>query len=103
VPLVLLGLPDLLGAEGRQASPVAFGAAALSGCLAIGLAYFFWNYAISHLGSAHTSFYSNLTPIVALLTAWLWLGETLTLTQGLGAALAISGVVLARRHSRPLG
>ena len=102
VPLVLLGLPDLFGAGG-QAPPAAFLAAALSGTLAIGLAYFFWNYAISHLGSAHTSFYSNLTPIVALVTAWLWLGETLTVAQGMGAALAISGVVLARRHSRPVG
>lgn len=48
-----------------------------------------------------TSLYSNLTPAIALVTAWLALGETLTLQQAGGAALAVAGVVLARRHARP--
>lgn len=38
---------------------------------------------------------------IALLAAWLVLGETLTLQQAGGAALAVAGVVLARRYARP--
>jgi drug/metabolite transporter (DMT)-like permease len=35
----------------------------------IALAYFFWNYGVSQLGSARTALYSNPTPPVALPTA----------------------------------
>jgi drug/metabolite transporter (DMT)-like permease len=100
VPLILAGLPDLLA---RAAVPTgAWAAATASGALAIGAAYFCWNHGISQLGSARTSLYSNLTPPVALVTAWLALGETLTAGQAAGAALAIAGVVLARRHASPV-
>lgn len=99
VPLVLLGLPELTQA---QASPGAWIAAVLSGSLAIGLSYFFWNYGISQMGSARTALYSNFTPVIALGAAWLWLGETLTSRQGVGAALAIFGVILARHATRPV-
>jgi drug/metabolite transporter (DMT)-like permease len=68
----------------------------------IALSYFFWNYGVSKLGSARTSLYSNLTPAVALLVAWLWLGETLTTQQWWGALLALAGVVLARRYTSPI-
>jgi len=73
-----------------------------SGSFGIALAYFFWNYGVSKLGSARTSLYSNLTPPVALLVAWLWLGETLTAQQWWGALLALAGVVLARRYTSPV-
>lgn len=100
VPLILLGLPEL--GELRAASAGPWAAAVASGALAIGLAYFFWNYGISQLGSARTALFSNLTPPIALVTAWLTLGETLTTGQAAGAVLAIAGVVLARRHTKPL-
>ena len=100
VPLILAGLPDLTAMAPAPAGTWA--AAVASGALAIGAAYFFWNHGISQLGSARTSLYSNLTPPVALVTAWLVLGETLTAGQAGGAALAIAGVVLARRHASPV-
>lgn len=101
-PLVLLGLPDLVALRGACVSSTAWAAALFSGFTAIGLAYFFWNHGISRLGSARTSLYSNLTPLIALFTAWLVLGETLTRQQGWGALAAVAGVALARRHTRPV-
>lgn len=101
IPNILLGLPALLSPAGAEVSILAYGAGIFSGAFAIGLSYFFWNYGIGRLGSARTSLYSNLTPIVALATAWLWLGETLTWQQGVGSVLALLGVVLARKHTRP--
>ena len=103
VPLIVAGLPELAALDHAQISLAAWGGAVFSGAVSIGLAYFAWNHGISRMGSARTSLYSNLVPAFALLTAWLWLGETLTRQQGWGALLAIAGVALARRHTRALG
>ena len=102
VPLILAGLPQLAALDLRQISTAAWTAGVFSGIFAIALGFLFWNYGISRLGSARTSQYSNLVPLIALATAWLALGETLTLRQGGGALLVIAGVVLARRHTRPV-
>jgi drug/metabolite transporter (DMT)-like permease len=101
LPLVLLGLPDLVTLDRASVSAAAWAAAVCSGLFAIGLATLCWNLGVSRLGSARTSLYSNLTPPVALGVAWLTLGETLTVQQGWGALLAIAGVVLARRFTAP--
>ena len=102
IPLLLLAMPPMMGLDLQQISVTAWIALILSGMFGIALAYFFWNYGVSRLGSARTSLYSNLTPPVALLTSWLWLGETLTPLQWAGALLAIVGVVLARRYTYAL-
>ena len=72
-------------------------------CLVI--AYVVWYTGVQRLGATRTSAYSNLTPIAAMAIAWLWLGETVTLVQGLGAAAILGGVFLTRRSPvvlRPL-
>jgi len=63
-------------------------------CLVI--AYVVWYTGVQRLGATRTSAYSNLTPIAAMAIAWLWLGETVTLVQGLGAAAILGGVFLTR-------
>lgn len=102
IPLVLISSPTLVHLDWERVPLVAWLALVASGIFGIALAYFFWNFGVSQLGSARTSLYSNLVPPVALLTAWLWLGETLTPQQWLGAVLALAGVILARRFTRPL-
>jgi drug/metabolite transporter (DMT)-like permease len=101
IPLVLVGIPAMADLDWSAVSTVAWTAMALSGVFAIGLAYFFWNYGVAQLGSARTSIYSNLSLPAALATAWMWLGETLTPMQAAGTLLALGGVVLARRFTRP--
>ncbi len=102
IPLVLISAPALIRLDWAAVPLSAWLALTASGIFGIALAYFFWNFGVSSLGSARTSLYSNLVPPVALVTAWLWLGETLTLQQWLGALLALAGVVLARRFTRPI-
>ncbi len=101
-PLIIVGLPELAALDWRSVPTAAWGATLFSGVFAIGLAYQLWNYSVSKLGSARTAFYSNLVPVVALMTAWLGLGETLTWRQGQGVLLAVIGVALARRYTRSL-
>lgn len=99
IPLILLSIPPLAHLEWRTISLTAWSSLIFSGVFSIALAYFFWNYGVSRLGSTRTSLYSNLTPPLALLTAWLLLGETLTLLQIVGGLLALGGVALARRYT----
>ncbi len=99
IPLIILSIPPLLQLEWRSVSLTAWGALVFSGVFSIALAYFFWNFGVSRLGSTRTSLYSNLTPPLALLTAWLLLGETLTLLQLGGGLLALAGVALARHYT----
>jgi len=102
IPLVLIAIPAMANFAWGEVSSTAWLALILSGSFGISLAYFFWNHGVSKLGSARTSLYSNLTPPIALLVAWLWLGETLTGLQWWGALLALAGVVLARRYTAPI-
>lgn len=99
IPLILMSIPSLAQLEWQTISLTAWGSLIFSGVFSITLAYFFWNYGVSRLGSTRTSLYSNLTPALALVTAWLLLGETLTLIQLGGGLLALAGVALARRYT----
>lgn len=101
IPLVLLAAPAMASLNWGDVPVTAWVAVFFSGVFGIALAYLFWNFGVSRIGSARTSLYSNLTPPIALLTAWLWLGETLTIQQGWGALLALAGIILARRFAHP--
>jgi drug/metabolite transporter (DMT)-like permease len=67
-----------------------------SALLALAFSYIVWYTAVQKIGSARTAIYSNLTPIVAMIVAALWLGEQISGAQILGAALILSGVALTR-------
>ena len=64
------------------------------------VAYTIWYTAVRDIGSARTSVYSNLIPIVAMMTAVLFLGEPLGPRQIIGAILVLAGVALTRLRLR---
>jgi drug/metabolite transporter (DMT)-like permease len=97
VPLVVLGIPDLLTVRWSEVPLLeGWGAVAFAGVLALGLSYLLWYRGVHRLGSARTATYSNLVPVVALATAWPLLGEVPSWLQGTGAAVILAGVILAR-------
>ncbi len=67
-----------------------------SSIFALGVAYTIWYAAVRQIGSARTSVYSNVIPLVAMATAVLFLGEPLRLTNVLGATAVLLGVALTR-------
>jgi drug/metabolite transporter (DMT)-like permease len=67
----------------------------LQGLLIAILAMLLYNFAIRQLGSAQTAAFGALTPILALLGGFVFLGETLTLLKSLGVLIVAVGVVLA--------
>jgi drug/metabolite transporter (DMT)-like permease len=94
--LTLFSLPALLGQDWGAVGAGAWTGLAFSGALSIALAYILWYYSVRHLGGSRTAVYSNTVPIVALLVAWITLGETPTWVQVAGTAAILGGILLAR-------
>lgn len=99
IGLVLLGLPDMMRLDVMALSKQTWAAIIYAGVLSIGLGYMFWYYGVSELGNTRTSTYGNLTPVVAVLGAWIVLGEAPLLAQLVGAAIIIGGVTIAQSGS----
>jgi drug/metabolite transporter (DMT)-like permease len=94
--LFVVSVPSLAAQDWQTVTPLGWSLLVGSGILAIGLAYVIWYHGVEHLGSARTAVFSNTVPVVALLTAWLTLGEAPTPIQLVGAALIVGGVLLTR-------
>jgi len=94
--LVLLGVPTLRGVTLDRVTAAAWFGVAYAGIFAIGLAYVLWNRGIKTIGSSRTAAYQNLTPVVALVVAWIWLREVPTSLQITGAGIVLAGVYLVR-------
>jgi drug/metabolite transporter (DMT)-like permease len=95
--LVLAGLPALRFQHWPAVGAAAWAGIAYSGGLLIALGYVLWSIAVRRIGASRTATLINLNPVVALVAAWLLLGERLDAVQAAGAALVIGGVALTRR------
>ena len=96
VPLVIVALPEILALETTDISTSSWLALLYSSAMALVFGYLAWSWGVRALGSARTSLYVLLIPVVGMLTAWWWLGEQLTLLQAAGAAAVIAGIRLSR-------
>jgi drug/metabolite transporter (DMT)-like permease len=93
------------GLRGLQWTAVPAGAWAalvLSAVLALFVAYMIWYTAVQTIGSARTSMYSNVTPLVAMTVAAVWLGEPITIRKLAGAVAVISGLAVTKLERQPM-
>ncbi len=65
-----------------------------------GLGQSLLTFSLAHLPTAFSSVGYLVVPVMAALAAWAVLGEPVSPVQGLGAAIVVTGVILARRGSR---
>ena len=101
-PLIfVMGVPDLMRTDFRAVTPEVWLGVVYAGLLGIGLAYLLWYRAVERIGNNRTAVYSNLVPVAALITAWIWLGEVPTTLQLIGAAVILVGLTLARLAHSP--
>ena len=96
IGLVAAGLPGLSRTDFGRLSPLAWGAVFYAGFVSLTVAYLLWYRGVQRIGSARTAVYSNMVPVVAMLVAWLWLGERPTLLQVVGATVILGGISVAR-------
>jgi drug/metabolite transporter (DMT)-like permease len=94
--LVLVGLPDVSRLDWAAVSLNAWLAVAYASILSLVVAYLLWNRSVKAIGGTRTAIYMCLTPVVAVLGAWLLLGERPYPLQGIGAGFIIAGVLLTR-------
>lgn len=95
--LLLVSFPSLSSQNWRAAGATAWAGLFFSGVLAIGFAYIIWNHGVQKIGSTRTALYSNITPIIALLVAWIGIGETPRWGQVAGAVIIFAAIYLVRR------
>jgi drug/metabolite transporter (DMT)-like permease len=67
------------------------------------LAYLLLNYAFRFLPASRVSVFINLTPVVAVASAYVLLGERLTAAQGVAAVVVVAGVWLTNSGGRGAG
>jgi drug/metabolite transporter (DMT)-like permease len=92
----------LLDMSWSKVPAAAWLALVMSALLALFVAYMIWYTAVQTIGSTRTSMYSNVTPIAAMLTAAIWIGEPITLRKVLGTALVLAGLATTKLERQQL-
>jgi drug/metabolite transporter (DMT)-like permease len=100
VPYVLLAIPSLWRTDWAAVSAFTWGALVVSAALALAFCYIVWYAGVRTLGPSRTAIYSNVIPIVAIVSAAAFLHEPLTGVKIAGAAAVLAGVLLTRRAAR---
>jgi drug/metabolite transporter (DMT)-like permease len=95
--LIAAGMPELLRVRWTEVDPRGWAGLAYATVLSLVVAYLLWNRSVRDVGPSRTVIYMCLTPLVAVATAWLLLGERPVPLQAVGAVLIVWGVLLTRR------
>lgn len=93
---IFTSAPFLIAVDWSSISLTSWILTVLSAALALNLAYLIWYTGIQKLGGTRTAVYSYLVPIVAMLVAAVWLGETVSGNQIVGAAAILTGLAVTR-------
>lgn len=65
-----------------------------TGVVSTVLCMLFWNIGVSKIGATTSGMFLNFNPIFTAIIAFMWLGERMTLIQGVGSLIVIGGCFL---------
>jgi drug/metabolite transporter (DMT)-like permease len=100
VVYVLAVWPDVRAVAWLEVSARTLALLIYSALFALCISYTIWYVAVRQIGSARTSAYSNLIPVVAMSSAVLFLHEPIEIRKMIGAAAVLAGVALTRVGGR---
>ncbi|HOQ08520.1 MAG TPA: DMT family transporter [Syntrophomonadaceae bacterium] len=95
-------LPEMVFVDWHKVTIQGWSSAVYSGVLALALANMIWVWGIRYLGSTRVAIFNNITPVFAVATAWLVLGESFSLLQFAGALVVLAGVQFTQKAAREL-
>lgn len=93
---LLICAPSFISQNWSAVRPLAWGGLLFSGLMAIALAHSLWNHGVKKIGSTRTAVYGNVTPVVAMIVAWVALSERPTAGQVTGAIVIFIGLYFVR-------
>lgn len=93
---ILIAVPAFVATDWSAISGTSWLLMFFSSVFALGVAYLIWYTAVQRIGSTRTSVYSNLTPVIAMLVAYVWLTEPIAPPQVIGAAAILTGIFVTR-------
>ncbi len=96
VLFLVIAVPDLTRTDWAAVPAGGWLSIAFSSVFALSVANFTWIWAVKALGSTRASLYPNLCPIISIVFAWLFLGESFGFLQAAGGAVIFLGLWLAR-------
>ncbi len=96
VPLIAVTFRDVLAVDWSRVGRSGWIALLYSSVGAMVMGYYFWYRGLRTLGPTRTAVYSNIQPLIALIAAWVMLGEMPTHWQIVGAATIVTGIFLTR-------
>jgi drug/metabolite transporter (DMT)-like permease len=96
IPLLIFSGPALARTAWEAIPSKVWPAIFYSSVMAMVVAYLFWYRGVREIGPTRTALYANIQPIIALIVAWLTLGEVPTVLQWIGAGTIVSGVFASR-------
>ncbi len=94
-----IALPDFLAISWGEVPPAAWLSVAYSGVVAMCVGNLLWVWGVGRIGSARTSLFNNVSPVFAVASGYLLLGEEFGLLQLAGAVVIFWGVYRARTAS----
>jgi drug/metabolite transporter (DMT)-like permease len=94
-----LGLPELYRMTPASIPASAWWALGYSIVFSLVAAYCLWYFAIGRIGPTQTAIYSNLTPVAALVVAYLALGEPVGRLQLVGTVVIFLGIYVVRKQA----
>jgi drug/metabolite transporter (DMT)-like permease len=98
IGIVIAGYPQFSSHNWSTVSDFVWLLILLTTIFPIVFGYVFWSTAVKHIGATKTSTFGNLVPVIAFISAYMILDETVSSFQILGAGIIFTGIWISRKR-----
>jgi drug/metabolite transporter (DMT)-like permease len=95
-----LCVPAFIRQDFGQVSLKSWSILIYSGLFALAFSYVAWYASVKRIGNSKTAIYGNVTPIMTVVFAYVFIAEKISLSQAIGALIILTGVYLTRSGHR---